>query len=51
MSEIMTAYCGLSKGVETCAHCDEYGCEIISSFWEMAPKAKENLEAIRAKLN
>ena len=44
--------CAEAKGVETCAHCEEYeSCEILSSFIAESPDAKANLEAIRASLN
>lgn len=42
--------CGDEQGVETCAHCDEYICEKLSKFFEMAPEAKESLEKIRGNL-
>ena len=43
--------CALEKGVENCAYCDDFGCETISGFLANAPKAKENLENIRATLS
>jgi hypothetical protein len=43
--------CGLERGVLTCAHCGDYGCERITKFMEMAPEAKESLEAVRVELN
>jgi hypothetical protein len=39
--------CAVEKDVTNCAHCADYGCETISKFWEVAPRAKENLEQIR----
>lgn len=42
--------CGLSKGVENCAHCAEYSCEKLEKFFAMAPDIKKNLEDIRAGL-
>lgn len=43
--------CAQERGVETCAHCDDYGCEKISTFLEIAPQAKQGLAMIRAKLS
>ena len=42
--------CSREKGVETCAHCEDYGCETITKFFEWVPAAKEQLDAIRAGL-
>ena len=42
--------CGLEKGVANCAHCDDYGCEKITRFFEMVPDAKKQLDEIRAAL-
>ncbi len=44
--------CGLERGIENCAHCDEYPCErlekLLKSFQTASgEKAKANLEAIR----
>lgn len=44
--------CAEAKGMETCAHCDDYACcEVLNSFIAEVPDAKANLEAIRALLN
>jgi hypothetical protein len=43
--------CAVERGVENCAYCSDYGCETISKFWEMAPKAKGNLENIRLEMS
>jgi hypothetical protein len=42
--------CGLEREVVNCAYCDEYGCEKLTKFWNMAPIAKKHLEEIRKKL-
>jgi hypothetical protein len=42
--------CGAKRGVVTCAHCPDYGCEKLEAFLLMAPPARENLEAIRRSL-
>jgi hypothetical protein len=41
--------CAQGHKVSTCADCGDYGCEKIKGFQEMAPEAKANLEALRAK--
>jgi hypothetical protein len=43
--------CAVERGVENCAYCSDFGCEIISGFLANAPKAKANLENIRATLS
>ena len=42
--------CSKEKHVENCAHCDEYPCDNLSSFFTMAPNAKTTLEEIRSGL-
>ena len=42
--------CGQDKSLKNCAYCDEYACEKLNKFFEMAPDAKTNLEAIRNNL-
>ncbi len=42
--------CGVERGVANCAHCPDYGCEKLEAFLQMAPPARENLEAIRRTL-
>lgn len=41
--------CVVSHDVPSCAHCADYGCEKIDAFLEMAPGARETLDAIRAE--
>ena len=43
--------CGLEKGVENCAHCDEYSCEKLERIWNMlqSKESKERLDAIRSR--
>ena len=43
--------CGIQRHVENCAHCDDYACDKLTGFWQMAPQAKANLEAIRASMS
>jgi hypothetical protein len=42
--------CGIERSVPNCAHCADYACEKLESFWGMASGAKVNLDAIRASL-
>ncbi|MBN2379957.1 DUF3795 domain-containing protein [candidate division WOR-3 bacterium] len=43
--------CGIQKGVENCAHCDEYPCEKLTKhFDKVAPGAKKTLDEIRKNL-
>jgi len=42
--------CASSRGVKTCAHCPDYGCETLKGFFGFAPVLKEKLEAIRKTL-
>ncbi len=39
--------CAVKRGVETCAHCPDYGCAALQGFFSFAPALKEKLEAIR----
>ncbi len=42
--------CASKRGVTTCAHCPDYGCEILKGFWTFAPILKDKLEAIRKEI-
>jgi hypothetical protein len=42
--------CALAKGVETCAHCDDFPCGKLEKPWSMSVDAKTTLEEIRQKL-
>ncbi|MGD2175234.1 MAG: DUF3795 domain-containing protein [Candidatus Brocadiaceae bacterium] len=42
--------CGLSRGVENCAHCDEYPCARLRPCHERSPQAREALQRIRESL-
>lgn len=42
--------CGEEKKVDTCAHCDDYGCDKIQGLFKMAPTIKEALEKIGTSL-
>ena len=49
-SECGVRACARSRGVVTCAHCDDYGCETLIAFIASVDTARANLEAIRARL-
>ena len=42
--------CAVGRGVVNCAHCDDYGCETLETFFAMASEARATLEGIRAGL-
>jgi hypothetical protein len=42
--------CGVGKGVENCAHCEDYGCGKLTEFFGFVPLAKETLDGIRTAL-
>ncbi len=45
--------CAAARGVETCAHCPEYGCDKLQRVFAMegiGPETKKRLEALRASL-
>jgi len=48
-NECETRKCGVPKGIVNCAYCNDYGCERITKFFEVAPEAKTNLEQIRGQ--
>ena len=42
--------CASGRGVASCAHCADYGCDTLKGFFAFAPTLKEKLEAIRKEL-
>ena len=42
--------CGQEKGIENCAHCDEYACEKLDNFFKIIPQSRTTLDKIRAAL-
>jgi hypothetical protein len=42
--------CAMDRGMTNCAHCPEYACDKIESFFGMAPQARTSLDGIRAGL-
>lgn len=39
--------CALEREIETCAHCNEYGCEKLEKHFLLDPDSKNKLEQIR----
>jgi len=39
--------CACGRGVETCAECDDYGCDTLLTFLKHAPEARATLERLR----
>lgn len=39
--------CGQERSVKNCAYCNDYACEKLSKFFDMASAAKTTLEEIR----
>ena len=42
--------CGQEKEVKNCAYCDDYACEKLTKFFDMAPEAKTTLSEVRKNL-
>jgi hypothetical protein len=42
--------CAIEKGIESCAHCDDYPCEELDNLFTTDPGARERLDKIRSKL-
>jgi hypothetical protein len=47
-SECDVRACVVKRGLAHCAECPDYGCATIEAFMQMAPPARESLEALRA---
>ena len=39
--------CAIGRGVDSCALCDDYGCDTLEEILGHAPEAREKLEQIR----
>jgi hypothetical protein len=50
-SECKVRACAINHEVANCAHCSDYGCEIISGFFADVPLAKETLDRIHLQIN
>jgi hypothetical protein len=42
--------CGVTRGVANCAHCADYGCEKLESFFGFVPDARAVLDEVRQSL-
>lgn len=42
--------CGQDRGLENCAHCDDYACEKLVKFFDMVPAARTTLDEIKQAL-
>ena len=42
--------CAIEKGIESCAHCDDYPCKDLENLFSTDPGARERLDKIRSKL-
>jgi hypothetical protein len=42
--------CGIERGLDNCAHCDDYVCKKLESFFEMVPDNRARLDAIKKGL-
>ena len=49
-SECMVHACASERGVDTCAHCEDYGCEKITELFKHIADGKVRLDKIRAGL-
>ena len=41
--------CCLEKNIPNCAHCDDYGCELITEFFDCVQEAEKVLDKIYGK--
>ena len=49
--EINCVGCASERGVETCAHCDDYGCDTLEGWLSQAgDELRQKLERLRAAL-
>ena len=40
--------CAIDRGVQSCAHCADYGCSMIEQFLSHAPEMRKTLDEMRA---
>jgi hypothetical protein len=43
--------CGITVGVANCAHCPDYACSKLESFFNFVPDARQRLDTIREELS
>jgi len=43
--------CADNRGVPTCAHCEDFICEMLEGFFQFAPELEEKLRALRDELD
>ncbi|HOE57701.1 MAG TPA: DUF3795 domain-containing protein [Bacillota bacterium] len=39
--------CNINKSQDNCSKCDDYACQKINNFFNMAPEAKDSLNSLR----
>ena len=49
-SECEVRACGVARGVVNCAHCSDYACEKLESFFGFVPDAQAVLDEVRHSL-
>lgn len=49
-SECDNRACGVARGVDNCAYCDDYFCERLERFFRLVPAAQTRLDGIRSAL-
>ena len=40
--------CGMERGIQNCAQCEDYACDKLAELFGMVPHAKDRLDQIRA---
>jgi len=46
-SECPIRACAIDRGLQSCAHCPDYGCDTIEQFLSHAPEMRKTLDEIR----
>lgn len=47
-SECPIRACAINHGIQSCAHCPDYGCDTIEQFLSHAPELRKALDKMRA---
>jgi len=42
--------CAIEKGIENCAHCDDFPCEELEKLFTLDPDARKRLDRIKSEL-